>query len=403
MNDPFANLGNTESSGDEKAQEASATEFFLDFELGEEEFEQPIAFVPYRMPKEGTWIPVKIMESGIALRDMRRVMTDQDTGAEAVEDKVATPRFEMEAQHVAGCYGDRGRSYLLGMPVEDVTMPFNSGSNRKGVGFKKISGRKVVAATRVLKPGERVTGDNLKKLADDMVGRIVMAQVRYSHKEYTNSDPVTDSMGQTVRVKVNNRDEKVEIVEKGGQLVMKETGEPFPGDTSRLFKYEGTYYIPDPSDDGVMLKTIRATTRTFDNLKDDVAPVPGMVLSSDDVKEILGSGSPSRPSFTVHENPNGSFLVERLIQVVRKEGAPVYAQVTWDTVGQIATKPVKSGTPVQAVTFDGELLTATWIGTSWVETPVEHRLEVNELGALTFVPVASDHDDQGDPLDAFKG
>lgn len=371
MNDPFNNLGSTDQAPakESKKEEASATDYFLDFKMGEEEFEQPAAYIPYQMPADRAWIPVQILDAKVAVRDMRRVMIDPDTKAETIEDKVTTVRFELEVQHVAECYGERSRPYLLGMPVEDVVIPFRSATNRKGLGFKKQSGRKLLAATRVLKPGERITRENLEKLTADMVGKIVMAQVRRVEKDYTDAEPVLDSAGQTVRVKVDASEDKVEIIEKDGQLVLKADNTPFPGDASRLFRHEGTYYIPDPSDEGVMLKKMRKTTRTFDNLQDDVAPVPG-----------------------------------RNIDITRTDGSTVSAEITWDTVGQITTKPIKAGTPVQAVTPEGELLTATWIGTSWTETPVEHTLEINDLGAVTFVPVsASPAQIAGDPLDVFKG
>ena len=373
MNDPFGNLGKTDETApktDEtapkKEEPTSAADYFLDFKLGEEEFEQPAAFIPYRMPADRAWIPVQILGAKVNVREMRRVLTDPDTGAETIEDKVVTPRFELEVQHVAEVYGERSREYLLGMPIEDVVIPFRQ-ANKRGLGFKKQSGRKLLAATRVLKPGERITRDNLEKLTADMVGKIVMAQVRRVDKEYTDAEPVLDAVGQTVRVKVTDAEDKIEIVEKDGQLVLKEDGTPFAGDASRLFKHDGVYYIPDPSDDGVMLKKVRKTVRTFDNLQDDVAPVPG-----------------------------------REITINRTDGSTVAAEVTWDTVGQITTKPIKAGTPVQAVTGEGELLTATWVGTVWNETPVVHNLEINDLGAVVFVPV-QDGQTGGDPLDVFKG
>lgn len=368
MNDPFGNLAKTDETTPKKAEPTSAADYFLDFKLGEEEFEQPTAFVAhYRMPADKAWIPVQILDAKVSVREMRRVLTDPDTGAETIEDKVVTPRFELSVQHVADCYGERSRPYLLGMPIEDVTIPFKPNSNRKSLGFKKQSGRKLLAATRVLKPGERITRDNLDKLVADMVGKIVMAQIRRVDKEYTDAEPVLDAMGQTVRVKVDASDAKIEIVEKDGQLVLKEDGTPFAGNASRLFEHEGVYYIPDPSDDGVLLKKVRKTMRIFDNLQDDVAPVPG-----------------------------------REITINRTDGSTVAAEITWDTVGQVTTKPIKAGTPVQAVTGEGELLTATWVGTVWNETPVVHNLEINDQGAVTFVPVQAGQI-AGDPLDVFKG
>lgn len=415
MNDPFANLGKTDASTvtegkpAQTAKTSSAASYFLDFELGEKEFEQPVER-PYQMPAEGSWVPVEIMDCHVVVKPMRRVLTNPDTGSTTIEDQVETPRFEMDAQLFAQCYGIRRGPYLLGMPIEDVIIPFKQGSTRKGTGFEKMSGRKLIAATRVLSQGGRVSGSELDELAARMNGKIVMAKVRLAHKDYDNSKPVTDASNRPVRVKVNDSDQKVEIVEKDGQLVMKADGTPFPGDPGRLFKFGDTYYIPDPSDDGVILKEFYKTTRTFDNLNDDVAPVPGMVVEADALDRILDEAS--RANFTIHQNSprlgpvaqaNGSVLVERLIQVTRVDGSVVCAQVTWDTVGQITAKPVKSGTPVQAVTLDGDLLTATWIGTSWVETPVAHRLEVNGLGALVFVPEATDDDEKGSPLDVFKG
>jgi hypothetical protein len=375
MNNPFENLDKTDAPPAEKPQkeESGAAGYFLELTMGEEEYDQPAAFVPAKMPADRAWIPVQILEARIVVNDMRRVLTDPDTGAETIEDKVPTPQFELKVQHAANCYGERGYPYLIGMAkfplcVEDVTIPFKDENNPKGLGFQKKSGRKLVAATQVLDRGERITQDNLEKLTADMVGKIVMAQVRRVDRNSTNSVPVLDSFRQTVRVKVNASDTKVQIVEKGGQFVMKEDGSVFLGDTSRLFKHEGIYYILDPSDDGELLKKVQPNKRTFDNLQTDVAPVPS-----------------------------------RSITVIRTGGEAENAEITWDTIGQITAKPVKAGTPVQAVTAGGELLTATWIGTMWTETPVTHNLEINELGAVTFVPVNAGEQDSGNPLDVFKG
>lgn len=369
MNDPFANLNQTDAPA-EKKKEVSAADYFMDLNLkmGEEEFEAPAAFIPYQMPADRAWIPVQIVGSQINVREMRLVVKNPDTGQEEIVDKVSTPRFELEAQHVADCYGERSRNYLLGMPIADVTIPFKSATNRKGLGFKKTGGRKLLAATRTLKPGEQLDPQKLEEIAEAMVGKIVMAQVRRVDKEYTDAEPQKDAQGNIIKAQVDAHGVFVKIHNKDDKLVL-EDGTPFNGDPSRLIEHDGGYLIPDPSDDGAPVKVMRKTTRTFDNLQDDVAPVPN-----------------------------------RTIQITRQDGSQAAAEITWDTVGQITTKPIKAGTPVQAVTEEGELLTATWIGTCWSETPLVHNLEITELGAVHFVPISQDTGTtSGDSLDIFKG
>lgn len=373
MNDPFANLDKTETPTtgvEEEKKEESAADYFLnlDLEMGEEEFEQPAAFIPYQMPADRAWVPVRITDSSVEVREMRLVIKNPETGQEEIVDKVSTPRFELEAEHVAQCYGERSRPYLLAMPIADATIPFRSSTKRKGLGFKKISGRKLLAATRALKPGQKLDPQKLDDVAASMVDKIVMAQVRRVDKEYTDSDPMKDAQGNIVRAQVDEHGVFVKIHKKDDGLQL-EDGTPFNGDTSRLIEHDGGYLIPDPSDDGAPVKVVRSTTRTFDNLQDDVAPVPN-----------------------------------RTIQITRQDGSQASAQITWETVGQVTTKPVKPGTMVQAVTEEGELMTASWIGTCWSQTPLEHNLEITEMGAVHFVPLSQETSVDGlGGLDEFKG
>ena len=72
MNDPFGNLGKTDEKAPKKEEPTSAADYFLDFKLGEEEFEQPAAFIPYRMPADRAWIPVQILDAKVNVREMRR-------------------------------------------------------------------------------------------------------------------------------------------------------------------------------------------------------------------------------------------------------------------------------------------------------------------------------------------
>lgn len=377
VDDPFAKLGQTDDAA-----------YFLDMEMGEEEYEQPAAFIPYIKPADKSWVPVEIISSDLASREIRVVLQDED-GAEYVE-ATNKLRFDLEAQLVASCYGERSRPFLLGTPVEDVVIPYKNAAKRKSLGFKKSSGRRMLAATRSVKPGQKVTQESLKGLTDAMVGKIVLAQIRRVPKTYQDSEPRTNPDSSFVKAKVDEHGSPVRVTrDEQGNYLMKENETPFPGDPAILIPYQGDFLIPDPSDDGAVVRDSTERKVEFDNLQDDVAPVPFAILEADQVTDDI------REKFTIHEHIGGKFAAERMITVTRADGSEALGQTTWDTVGLMATTPLKPGTAVQAVLDGGELVTASWLGTHWSETPQEHTLEVTEGGSVLLVPVTAGQDGLG--------
>ena len=326
--DPFAKAEPTDAKPSESkepvdtAPEEFDAEAYFETEMviGEEEFEQPKEYRAYSMPEDKTWVPVEIIKAGTDTRSMRVLVGSQKTPTE-----VELDRFVLECQHVSTAYGERAYPYLLSVPVFDVELPSKRGS------WKKDSGRRLLAATRVTKPGQKITKDTLDELAEAMVGKVVMAQIRHVTKDYTDSKPRTNPDGTFVKAKTDEDGVPLRVVEVGGSLVMETSDTPCPVGKENLIKIDGAWLIPDP--DGQTVTEVVTTTKTFDNLQDNVAPVP-----------------------------------TRDIAVTRTDGTEIKAQVTMETVGRMTTKPLRPGTKV-SVDVDGVLVEASWIGTSWHEAP----------------------------------
>jgi hypothetical protein len=84
--------------------------------------------------------------------------------------------------------------------------------------------------------------------------------------------------------------------------------------------------------------------------------------------------------FTCHPLAGKKVAVERYVSIERLDGSKVDAEVTWNTVGNMTTKPLHAGTKILAVTKpDGEIVTASWLGTAWHEAP---KAEDQESGGL---------------------
>lgn len=390
-NDPFAGLAKTDAA--EGPADIATEDFDLDFDLDfdvqvtDEAYEETTGgggFTPYKMPADKARIPVVIVKAEIEERDMRLVVArDPATGKpvwkpKEVDDAVKAgatevivektlPRFKLEVEHVADIYGERSRSFLLGMPVYDMKMPYREGGKkRKSLGWNKFSGQRLIAATRVVEAGETVTKDRLEEIADAMVGKIVMAEVRYSKKKYTDATDRTDESGQVIKAMIDEHGSFVKVAKNGEEYFYAETGDLYDMDTSKLIEFNDGYVIRDWSDEAAPVKTITETERTFDNLNDDVYPV-----FAGDPK--TGEG-------------------ERKVEVTRLDGEDIEAEVTWNTIGQLSKTPFTPGTMAQVVVKnekgDEETITINWIGTGWVETPEPHALGLSETGELQFQSAA---------------
>jgi hypothetical protein len=339
--DPFANLGATDAAtatatepkdAVEDAVDPDLDEYFLtEMTIGEEEFEQPKERRTYTMPEDKTWVPVVILEAKIGQRDMNVMVTK---GTEKTAELKTVDRFELECQHATELYGERAWPYLLSAPVFDLELPTKTTRT-----WTKSSGRKLLAATRVTKPGQRITKETLDELAAAMVGKTVMAQIRIVTKVSKEPTTLTDAQGKPLRARADEEGDYIKIVQKDGELVMEETGAVCPVGPESLIKVEDYYLIPDES--GRIVKVMEETTRHYDNLQDDVAPVPN-----------------------------------REVAYTKIEGGQAKAEVTMETVGAMTTRPLKVGTEVSAAVEDGEIIRLSWIGSGWNEVELSGGTDV---------------------------
>lgn len=133
----------------------------------------------------------------------------------------------------------------------------------------------------------------------------------------------------------------------------------------------------------------------YDNLWENVFPVPHVVTTEEKI-------TPEMANMTIIDREDGKKIIQRLVVVHRNDGSKAPAEVTWETVGQIATQKRDVGTAIQATTSSGDVLTATWLGTHWQETPQPHQITLSELGEVRLTPAGPPTQDFSG-LDEFKG
>jgi hypothetical protein len=335
--DPFASLKPTGEPADtpEATDDATAAFDFFEMEIGEQEFEQPQERRAYVLPPDGAWVPVEIVSGKIGTWDMNILPPGED------KEPVSTPvpRFELECQHASTAYGDKPWPYNLRVPAFDIRFPSKRGP------WIKDSGRRLIAATRAATPGTRVNRDTLEQIVEAMVGKVILVQIRHVTKDYTDSEYKVGDDGQFVKAKVDDEGAFVEVERDAeGIFRLKSTGVALPDglqDAKLYIENNGTFLIPDA--DGTPVREVVTTTKTFDNLQDNVAPVPA-----------------------------------RDISYTKADGKSAKGEITLETVGAIATRPIKHNTKVSALTKGGELVRLSWTGASWAEA-------------------------EGDAFDAFKG
>lgn len=253
----------------------------LEMEFGEEEFAAPVAYRPYMMPPAGEWIPVTII--GIAeleLRPMTVVIGEDVNNTREIQ----MPRLKLEAEHASTVYGNKKYPYNLFVPVFPATL-----KTRRGDTWRKMSGPKLFAAAKVATKGGKLkfNADNpeamlasIEAIAEQLLGKTVMARVKHTTKDYTDVIPMVDPVT--------------------GEAVYDENGE--------------------------IRTEVKTTTKTFDNLEEDVAPLP-----------------------------------ERGIELDGKA-----YEITLNTIGRITKQPVAVGTLVVAVASDEEEVVARWTANGWV-------------------------------------
>lgn len=412
---PAKKKDDAESEGSSAASDIDFSTFLAEMTIDEDDFSGPTPFVSrYIKPAEGTWIPVRIVSAKIEQREMRAVVginTDGsfvtnpkaidalvEAGMEQSVEQVTLWQFVVEAEHVASCFGERSSTYRLYAPVFPLRIPLNKPRTRNGVeelGFDKSSGKKLMSAARVVKPGMRLTDKDeeaLRGIADALVadgGKVVMARVRYRTKKSSDAIPRKNSDGSFVKAKIDQDSggfikltkgagsladsflgpdgEALERREEGNHVYIPASGSAQVLQECDLIPLEDSFLIPDSSDDGVVVRDIVNREAVYDNLADDVYGLPG-----------------------------------RLVTIQRQDETEVEAKVTWETVGFITTQPVKAGTLIQAVGEGGEMITASWLGTHWEEV-APHELTVEDDGKIRMVSAASLVEQATSGLDVFKG
>jgi hypothetical protein len=410
--DPFAKVeetGTTKTAPPKKAAPAKAeptkakpvedadplASFLAEMTIEEEDFEAPANVIRYIKPADGLWVPLRITGAKVEQRDMQAVVAYtpsgemvtsprgidalvDEHGAEQVVEQISLWQFVLEAEHVATCFGERPSAYRLYTQVFPMRIPLKKPRERNGkteVGFDKTSGKKLLAATRVVKPGMQIKEDEeqLQALADAMVadgGKIVMGRIRHRVKKSDDTVPRKNPNGTFVKCKVDEVEgAPVKLRKDGDTLVYVSSGDAYEGETAGLIPFgEDIFLVPDSSDDGAIVKDVVKREAIYDNLADDVYGVQG-----------------------------------RSITVQRNDDTEIDAEVTWDTVGFITVLPIKAGTLVQAVAEGGELITATWLGTHWQETEKPHELQVSETGEVRMVSVIDAAAGSQESYDVFKG
>lgn len=351
---------------------------------------------PYDVGLEtGMWIPVRVQSAEVkekhiprlnakvcvAVKDGKTVAVLADKVEEAlrngateeIHDDLALPYFVAQANHVAPRFKRRRFNYDIEVPVFTVKTAIHKvrpGSNRTG--FANEDGRSLRMATGALGKGDKLTAKspapegyaNMHEVAEKMVDQIVLAKVTVSQSKRPKVRPVLDKNGAEITVLVDpesgtpvklfKADEDSPYVHDDG------SGKIWDGDESLLWTIDGRNFF------------IRDTGELSDKLTEQYFP------------------------YNDYINPPFLPLPERKVRVERAElgadGTPVEVEgeITLDTIGAIARGNV-NGTTVDVMLLSGEdvgtTITATWIGTQWVERPA----------------AKAKGEDAGDDVDQFVG
>lgn len=413
MEDPFDNLPTDDKPKTAKKTAAKKTttavadatdavtemlaDFIAEMTFEEEDFEQAEAYVSrrYIKPAHGTWFPGVIVGCSVEERTSRLVVAYAPNGqratmpkmidalvaegAEEIVEEVTFRQFKLEVQHAATCFGERPTPFYLWVPVFDQRVPYRhprKGANGVILGFTKDAGRRLIAATQAVAKGGKLRDeqDALEKIAEVMVGKTIMVQCKRTEKDVTNTKPRVNEDGTKVTALVDETEGSfIRLVKSDdGSFVYKDSDVAYEGDTDSLIPFQDDYLIPgDGSDNVATVKEITKEKVSYDNLEERVTSIP-----------------PMRENTQVH----------------RLDGTQADMEITWDSVGFIATKGIKPTTMVQGLLKGGELITATWLGTHWSETPKPHELVVTEDGTVQIIPVQlPGAEPSADALDVFKG
>lgn len=387
--DPWATAeATTEDDTQTPASETEVDEFDLllgaleEEESGEEIRVRDEGGKPYDNPYDvgletGMWVPVRILTAGVkekyiprlnakvcvAVKDGKTVAVLADkveqalkSGAtEEIRDDLELPYFVAQANHAAPRFGRRRFNYDIEVPVFTVKTAIHNmrpGSTRTG--FANEDGRSLRVATGVMGKGDKLTAKNpapegyanMHDVAEKMDDQIVLAKVTVSQAKRPKMRPVLDGKGEEITVLVDpesgspvklfKADEDSPYVHDDG------SGKIWEGDESLLYQIDDRLFV------------IRDAGELSDKLTEQYFPINDYI----------------NPPFL--PLPERRITIERAKTDANGEAVQVEGEITLDTIGAIARGNV-NGVAVDALLLSGEdvgkTITATWIGTQWVERP----------------------------------
>lgn len=399
--DIFAGLPETSDDTTETAEATvdTATDALSDIDFGDDDIwedddimnaedYEPVVYRPYVLPAPNSWVPVRITVSDIVTAQMNLVVRNPETGEEEVRDGVNVPQFVVHAELACDIYGQKNNDYRnWGVPVKAVTQALREDQRKKRgkLGWVNNYGKNLIAATRALKPGEKVTKENLRQVADSMVGKLVMGRIKHVENKRTIYKDILDNNKQPVQVHADVHGSKIMLTKDDDKFVLP-GGEIYDGDPDLIYEFNGIYYVRSLDHSAPRLQSESTEVRTFDNLNSDLMPIPGTNVEKDALTDDI------KKRFTYHENNNGTFMVERLAVVTRKDGSIANGEITMDTLGEAYDKLNKPGKMIQVrIPGEDDLVTVRWVGTQWMETQEQYILGVHDdqhpdKGKLFFMP-----------------
>lgn len=328
--------------------------------------------------KDGMWVPVRILTSEVQEKHVPRlssktcvakkdgkvvgILYDQveaalRNGAEEVIGEFPLPYFVCTANHVAPRFGERRFDWEIEVPVFTIkTALYKTQRNRTG--YQNDNGRSLRTATGATTAGDTVSKANMHEVADKMVDTIVMARVSVVQSKKPKFRERLDADGNSIMVQVDPESGDFITVfrqDENSDYVIEPSGEIWEGDESDLVAIEpNRYAIRDSGEFAAPL-----TEQYYpwnDYIKAPFLPLP-----------------------------------ERKVQVERVKSngdEPVYdeGEITLDTIGAVA-RGNTPGAHVDIMLHTGEdvgkVITATWLGTGWVEKPAPKEGE--DSGTEVFV------------------
>lgn len=252
------------------------------------------------------------------------------------------PFITASANHVAPRFRQRRFDYEIAVPAFCYKMAPRFKSRSEKTGFPDKDGRTLRVATGVTSEGDTVTLATLPGLAEQMNGKIVMAQVSISESKKAKYRPVLDAAGERILVRVDPTSGneitvfKAEEQQNGSDLYI------FNDDSGKVFEESTALLVEVPGKEGVFA-----------------------------IRESGEASAPLQEEYhQINDYINGPFLKvpERRVTVGLLDGSTAEGEITWDTVGAIARNKTP-GVHVDVLLFTGAqkgwTVTATWLGVEW--------------------------------------